>query len=185
MLKRLSKRQREQRRIEEQELVRRLKVRDPEKDAAEASAVAQVRAEERNAYPDGFACGLHPHWQPPRRHGLHAPTPLKGNCPYCAEDLIRMRKRQRERLDVEPASYNASRFPLRQRHLIQAAGERHEERLRAAGVAVAGSEEEAQALERIDQLRDEDRARAGDTFAARRARSRRYWAEQPRRALIG
>lgn len=47
-------------------------------------------------------------------------------------------------------------------------------------VVPPGSAEEDAALARIDELREEERERLGDTFAARRRRAARYWRTRPR-----
>jgi hypothetical protein len=174
---RKSKAERKRLRIEEEELARRWR--------QEAAAVAQV---ERGEVALARICPKHPWWAPrsmQRVSSFTLPRPDPSECDECAKERSAARNAARDFLELQHSDYNESRFPAKQRRLIQAANERHEERLRAAGVAIPGSDAETQALARIDELRDEERARAGDTFAVRRARARKWWGKQPRRAFVG
>jgi hypothetical protein len=152
---------------------------------AEAAAVAQLETETRRHNAEPPICPLHPSFDPRRKgHGIVQPRPDPSECDLCAEERTKARLALRARRDVDNPNYNESRFPPRQAHLLKIAKERHEEKLRAAGIPVPGSEEEHAALERIEELRDQELRRQRDTPAARRARARKYWGRKPRSEFV-
>jgi hypothetical protein len=147
MFKRLSPAERQRRRIENEELLRR----------------------NRLVFTEMPLCA---------RHGFNPPTPPgklpipASECPGCKREALRSRADPEHPLVKIPHPLEISKTPVTPR--VELILEQWDERRRAAGLVAPGSVEEARALDRISDLRyeerqrEESRATRGGTLAGAR-----------------
>ena len=121
-------------------------------------ALRLTREESTSALPDASpsppACERHPDWKPTRRGPQ--PSHVEGLCPGCRRDAEHKEKALPVYIggglpDVEPSPEHARR--------LQRLETAYEEHLERSETVRPGSVEEVDALERIDQLRDDEQRR--------------------------
>jgi hypothetical protein len=123
---------------------------DPQRVSNFADYLRQIREAISESQPEKLACERHPAWKPQRQiHGQ--PLPPASMCPYCL--------REAEQKDTGPTVYigNGPRTDPTQRE--EALLKRYLQRQEDAGATLPGSRAEEAALDRIADLRDEERLR--------------------------
>lgn len=127
-----------------------------------------VRLEPQAPEPDCLAHG----WSRPKAFP-GAPRPPEGaaGCPECRED--RLRRQRQQKAETEPVIVSA--HDARNVGAVRAAAAEWELQQKRRGRVIPGSSREAEILKGMDQVRDEELAKLGDTFARRRQRQRKYW----------
>lgn len=122
---------------------------------------------------DEPACPKHPEWRP-RHRNPGQPRPPYGLCPFCQEEDARPERRPEPASDgaTDALGFRADEVlphPLQVKDTgrLALAGEQFRERQREAGIPLPSSAEEADALDRIRDLReDEERIlRSGSGYA--------------------
>jgi hypothetical protein len=161
---RMTRAERERKRIEEAEVSRRILVGEAfdvppnPRDVVAQAALAEFRRAERelnaglHPAPEPTPCELHPEWRP-ASWTAGQPRPPASLCPRCSE---RQPKPVAQEVYLDGSGPQRSVAPA-----VQRAWERYLEARRAAGQVLSGSPEEDAALRRMDELREDEARSSG------------------------